>query len=114
MIKQLIFSLLLVISVTHTRAQQPNIDSLRKEINLTKNDTLQLVLLSIITEAYNEIRPDSTLYFAEKLLTLSRKLKLRLNEAYALDQKAYAFLNMGDYPSSLQKVKKMFSLQNLS
>ena len=35
-------------------------------------------------------------------MTISRKLNLKLNEAYALDQKAYALLNMGDYPRSLQ------------
>jgi len=35
-------------------------------------------------------------------LTLSRKLKLRLNEAIALNTMAYDLKNMGNYPASLQ------------
>ena len=38
----------------------------------------------------------------ENELTLARKLKLRLNEAFALNQMAYALKNMGNYPTSLQ------------
>ncbi len=102
MIKLLTAPLLFLLLAGAVEAQQPDIDRLRRGLLIAENDTAKLVMLSLITEAYNEIRPDSTLYFAEELLALSRKLKLRLNEAYALDQKAYAYLNMGNYPNSLQ------------
>jgi two-component system NtrC family sensor kinase len=102
MIYRFIYTLLLLVLITHIKAQQSNIDSLRHEIEIVNNDTIKIVLLSTITEAYIEIKPDSASYFAEKLLKLSQKLRFRLNEAFALDQIAYALLNLGNYPRSLQ------------
>ena len=102
MIHRFIYTLLLLVLVTHIKAQQPNIDSLRHEIEIAQNDTIKIILFSTITEAYAETKPDSSVYFAEQLLMLARKLNLKLNEADALDQMGYAFLNMGNYPRSLQ------------
>ena len=102
MYMKLVFTSIFFILFTSARAQPPDIDSLRKEVSLSKNDSVKLFLYTMLAEVYNEIRPDSSLYFAEKLLTLSRKFMFRLNEADALQQKAYALLNMGDYPGSLK------------
>jgi len=102
MYMKLVFTSIFFILFTSARAQPPDIDSLRKEVSFSKNDSVKLFLYTMLAEVYNEIRPDSSLYFAEKLLTLSRKFMFRLNEADALQQKAYALLNMGDYPGSLK------------
>src|SRR5688572_20105162 len=102
MIKQFIFILLLLVLVWNSKAQQPDIDSLRHEIDIAQNDTIKIVLFSTITETYAETRPDSSVYFAEQLLMLARKLNFKLNEVFALAQIGYAFLNMGNYPRSLQ------------
>jgi len=102
MIKRFINILLLMVLVTSSKAQQPYIDSLRHEIEIAQNDTIKIILFSTITDAYAETKPDSAVYFAEQLLMLARKLNLKLNEADALAQMGYAFLNMGNYPRSLQ------------
>jgi two-component system, NtrC family, sensor kinase len=96
-----LFLILLVISVCG-RAEQPNIDSLRTEIQNARNDTLKLVLLSIMSEAYAEISPDSSYYYGNQLAILSRTLKFRLNEAEGELRMGYALLNMVNYPRSLQ------------
>ena len=102
MIHRFIYTLLLLILVTHSKAQQPYIDRLRHEIAISQNDTVKIVLFKAIAEEYSEIKPDSSFYFAEHLLTVARKLNFKLNEADALTLMGYAFLNMVNYPMSLQ------------
>src|ERR1700689_479348 len=110
MIRQFLFSLLLLISFINVNGQQPNIDSLKHAINLTENDTLKLILFTRLTDAYTEIKPDSAYYYAKALSNLSQKLNLKLNEAYGLDQMSYALLNLGDYPRSLQTFLSAFAI----
>ena len=83
-------------------AQQQYLDSLRHSIEIEKNDTAKIALYTTIVEAYKETRPDSCVYFAEQLLGLSKKLNFKLNEANAKAQMGYAYLNLGNYPRSLQ------------
>jgi two-component system, NtrC family, sensor kinase len=102
MIHRFIYTLLLLILVTHVNAQQPDINSLRQKIEMAQNDTVKIVLLRPIIEAYAETKPDSSVYFAEQLLIPARKLNFKLSEVYALAQIGYAYMNMGNYPGSLQ------------
>jgi two-component system, NtrC family, sensor kinase len=102
MTKHCITILVFILWATQCKAQQPNVDSLHHAIGITQNDTVKIGLLRALTEAYTETKPDSAFYFADQLLTLTRKMKLRLNEAYALVQMGYALINLGNYPRSLQ------------
>ena len=83
-------------------AQQAYIDSFRREVSLTNNDTIQLVLLRNIARSYSELNPDSAFFYAEKGLKVARKLNLKLDEASALREMGYALLNRANYPRSLQ------------
>jgi len=83
-------------------AQQAYIDSFRKKVSLTNNDTIQLVLLRNIARSYSELNPDSAFFYAEKVLKIARKLNLKLDEAGALREMGYALLNRANYPRSLQ------------
>ena len=83
-------------------AQQSYIDSLQKEISITQNDTIKLVLLSNIARIYSETIPDSAFAFAEKELAIARRLNFKLDEGGALREMGYALMNMGNYPRSLQ------------
>lgn len=97
----LLVTLLIILPICG-KAQEPNIDSLRAEIQNARNDTLRVVLLSIMAEAYAEISPDSSYYYGNQLATLSRTLQFRLNEAEGELRMGYALLNMVNYPRSLQ------------
>src|SRR4029078_9080076 len=68
----------------YSNAQQSNIESFQKELNITQNDTIKLVLYRNIARIYAEINPDSAFHYAEKALPLSRKLGFKLDEASAL------------------------------
>jgi signal transduction histidine kinase len=83
-------------------AQQAYIDSFRRKVNLTNNDTTQLILLRNIARSYSELNPDSSFVYAEKALKVARKLNLKLDEGSALREMGYALLNRANYPRSLQ------------
>jgi len=97
-----IFFFSCIFFTTTTFAQQANLDSLKNELTLSKNDTTTLLLLAKITDAYSEINFDSVYIYADKMLAISKKLKLRLEEATALNQLGYALQNKGNFPRSLQ------------
>jgi two-component system, NtrC family, sensor kinase len=83
-------------------AQQINVDSLVHEANIAANDTLRLIRLNTITRIYAELNPDSAYYYSEASLALARKLHFKVEEAIALQEMGYAYLNKGNYPRSLQ------------
>jgi hypothetical protein len=102
MIKRWLKIYLLVVSPFFSNAQRTNIDSLVEEANITQNDTIKLVRLRTIARTYAELNPDSSYHYAETCLALARKLHLKLDEASALQEIGYAYLNRGNYPRSLQ------------
>src|ERR1700741_2218133 len=84
------------------RTQQSEIDSLKRELKSSNNDTISLILSGKLSDAYAEIYPDSALYYGNNMLNLARKLRYKLEEIYALCEIGYAQLNLGNYPRSLQ------------
>src|SRR4026208_1718184 len=104
MVKRIIYTIFFVAVVNLAGAQDYFIDSLKKEISITQNDTVKLAILRNIARIYSEINPDSALNYAEKSLSISRRLNFKLEEANALREMGYALMNMGNYPRSLQIV----------
>ena len=82
--------------------QRPNIDSLRNELGSTKNDTTRLSLAYLLEDAFTEGNPDSALFYAELIKQLAIKLRLSLEEIYAMGKIGYALQNKGNYARSLQ------------
>ena len=86
-------------------AQQINIEGLTYRYNRTTNDTVRLVVADSLSEAYSEIKPDSSIYYADIAIKLSKDLKFKLNEALGLNHSGYIWLNRGNFTNAL----KMFS-----
>ena len=61
------------------------IDSLKRELEISQNDTLKLFHFILLAESFGEVKPDSSFYYSKNELTLARKLKFPLNEAIALN-----------------------------
>ena len=96
-------TIFLSISVAiNLHSQEPGIDSLKREIATTTNDSLKIFNLGIISSTFDETRPDSAFYFANQMLAVARKLRLRVTESYALGQMGYALNNLGNYPKALE------------
>ncbi len=110
MTRRILYTIFLFVIAKSAVAQQAYIDSLKNEITITKNDTIELVLFGKLSDAYTEINPDSAYHYAGKMLTITKKLDLKLEEVYALDQMGYALLNLGNYPRSLQTLLSAISI----
>ncbi len=90
--------------------QSFSVDSLLHKVMTTQNDTVRMVGYNALAETYEETNPDSSFFYAQQQLALSRKLKFQLNEVYALAQMGYALQNMGNYPRSLQTLLSALTL----
>jgi signal transduction histidine kinase len=85
-------------------AQRSTISDLLLQLNNAKNDTSRLIVLRSIGRAYAESNIDSSSYFAEESLKLSRKLAFRIDEGGAIQEIGYAFVNKGNWPRALQSL----------
>src|SRR4051812_12929678 len=83
--KTSLFILLLLFTVSFTSGQQNMVDSLKHGLETTRNDTLRLVLLTLLSNRYLDKKYDSVVFFAEQQLLLAQKLNYKIDEAYALD-----------------------------
>ena len=102
MIKRLHFFIFCIFFTTGIHAQQAELDSLKNELALSKNDTTSLLLLAKITDEYSEINFDSVYLYALQMREVAKKLDLRLEEIFALNNIGYSLLNKGNIARSLQ------------
>ena len=110
MIKRIIIAVATMICINYCRAQVYHVDSLLDQLKNTQNDTGKLKLYIDLTLALQDSSPDSSLIFAERLLTIARKLDDPLNEAFATGCIAYAQLNKGQFSKSLQTFQEAISI----
>ena len=71
-------------------------DSLKRSVQSEKNDTLNMAAFRSLGFYYQDFIPDSGLYFHEKQLALSKKLKMNLWQADAYSQVAYVLATSGN------------------
>ncbi|MFI5153023.1 MAG: ATP-binding protein [Chitinophagales bacterium] len=101
--KKTISIFFLILSIFfHLSAQISYTDSLVELLAKTDSDTARYVILQSIAYNYGESHFDSTYYYGERAAGMARKLNMKLNEAVSLMTVAYALLNSGNYPRSLQ------------
>ena len=102
--RRLIYCTFFVFIAVAAFAQQSYIDSLKRVIGNVKNDTAQMILFGKISDYYSEINPDSSYHYAATMNGIAKKLHLRIEEAFALNQMGYALLNKGNWPPALQNI----------
>src|ERR1700712_1324380 len=86
-----------------TAQSQPSLlASLQLRLSNPPSDTVRMNTYDQLGWYYAEIDRDSALSYFEKELPISRKLKLRLYEADALNGMGYALEQLGNYPKSLE------------
>ena len=71
-------------------------DSLKNELRSAKTDTAELILLGSIAYNYAELNPDSAFLYASRMHVLAKKMKLPLEECFALSEMGYALINLGN------------------
>jgi two-component system NtrC family sensor kinase len=108
--KSILLILWLPFMIQPVMGQQKAIDSLKRELALTQNDTLRLVLYSNLNTAYNEINPDSALYYGQKYLIITQQLNYKINEAEALAKLSYPLMIMGNHAKALSLLFKSLKI----
>ena len=84
----------------YVTAQQA--DSLKRSLQTEKNDTLKMAAYRSLGFYYQDFIADSGLYFHEKQLALSKKLKMNLWQADAYSQAGYCLATIGDLMKSYE------------
>ena len=101
-LKKIIALFFFVLTATPRLSAQLNyVDSLKNELNTSHNDTLNLVLYSLLCLGYQNSSYDSALLYAQKQFQLAQQLDYQLDQAYALDNIGYNMYYLSS-PKALQ------------
>ena len=84
----------------YVTAQQ--VDSLKRNVESEKNDTLRMAAYRKLGFYYQESIPDSGLYFHEKHLALAKKLNMKLWLADAYSQTGFTLIYAADFTKSYE------------
>jgi two-component system NtrC family sensor kinase len=83
-------------------SQNRIVDSITASLKNVKTDTGRIVLLYELSRAYQNSRPDSALLLAQDAYYQSKNKKFIKGESWALNQMAFAFNSIGNFPKALQ------------
>jgi len=96
-----LFVLISIFICSQAQTNNPPIDSARKALHSTKEDTLKVRLLVWICNYYQDLEIDSALYYSKKVLQLSSNLNYQwgIGKAYGI----FCSLNIsfGNYANAL-------------
>ncbi|MDZ7607461.1 MAG: tetratricopeptide repeat protein [Cyclobacteriaceae bacterium] len=70
----ILFASCIVYGQTSKSALAIQLDSLKAELNMARNDSLRAALLSQLTMNYARINPDSAIHYGEKAIELAKKI----------------------------------------
>ena len=105
-----ILTLLLLPAFMLAAAQQKVIDSLKKELYKTGEDTNRVLLLDQLAINYYLFQPDTAIIVAQQAYDLSQKLRYPKGTALSLNRIAAGYNTLGDYAKSLQLVDKALQI----
>ena len=77
-------------------------DSLKHAVLKEKNDTIKMAAFRSLGFYYQDIKPDTGLYFHEQQLALSKQLKMNLWQADAYSQSGYVLNLLGNFMKSYE------------
>jgi two-component system, NtrC family, sensor kinase len=92
--------------------KQSQLNSLHQALNSAANDTARMDVFSKLGSYYLNSNIDSSKFFLEQSLTISRRLGLKLNEVILLHQVGFAFLYLGNYPKSFESLLDAINISN--
>jgi signal transduction histidine kinase len=97
------FLLIFTLLINSILFSQNNIaDSLHAALKKEKTDTGKIILLYKLSLAYQNSKPDSALLLAQEAYFMSKNKKFIKGESWALNQMAFAFNSIGNFPKALK------------
>ena len=83
-------------------AQQNTVDSLQQLLATTKEDTIKVKLLNQLAWNFSDTKPDSTLFYGNQALELSKKIHYTVGEIIGLLSTSTGFTLSGNYSKALE------------
>ncbi len=105
-----IFHTLLLTLLTTAACSQSYIDSLEKELALSKPDTNRVSILSALSLAYVQSDISTSIKYGGQGLALARDLKFKPGEADCLRRMGIAYFAQGPYPEALDLFQQALSI----
>ena len=102
--------LFLVPLFAKSQTQQQQADSLHLALKMAANDTVKMVVVQKLQGHYLEIDRDSSLFFAEQALDLSKKIKQPIWTARILLIKAYTLILQGNLPLAFKLINEAMAI----
>jgi two-component system NtrC family sensor kinase len=78
------------------------VDKLKQELASAKEDSSQALIMTQLAEAYRDRITDTSFYYAQKALEISRRIDYPKGEAKALIALSYFFFNRGNLAKALE------------
>jgi tetratricopeptide (TPR) repeat protein len=100
-----------LLTLISSLAQTKEIDSLWSSYNTENNDSNKVKTLYLLSNAYQDFKPDTALLLSWHSVLISRKIKFEKGESWALNQMASAFNKMGNYPRALEYYIKQLKIE---
>lgn len=96
--------------VVRAQSRLSELDSLHRNIQLAKNDTIRMFAFADIGTYYDDVSIDSSIYYAEKAIALAKQMNLRLDEAMWYSNLIWPLCKMGNYPKALKSLNLALDL----
>ncbi len=106
---------ILLILTPYVVSSQPNqsqSNSLYQALNSAANDTIRMDAFTKLGSYYFNSNIDSSKFYLEQGLAISRRLNLKLNEVAILHQLGIVFLYLGNYPESLETLLEAINISS--
>jgi two-component system, NtrC family, sensor kinase len=99
--KKIIATAILIFLILHAGAQKKAVDSLRKLLNTSIDDTTRVLTLKNLGNRYSHSKQDSAMFLYQQALELSYKVNFLRGEMICIGNEGNVFLNKGDDPKAL-------------
>ncbi len=99
-----IFLFLLLPFFAKAQSLQSEIDSLKHELALAKNDSLKMKFYFLIAGSYDDVNLDSVVYYGEKGINIANLLRLKFIEEAMKVNLSWALGKIGNYPLAFKRL----------
>ena len=99
-----IILVILIPVVVYPQPQIRQLDSLRSVLITAANDTLRMDVYHQLGDYFRYRNNDSSVFYLQKALSISRSLKLKLNEASILNSMGNTFISSINYSKALESL----------
>jgi signal transduction histidine kinase len=86
------------------------VDSLKQELKMARNDTSRVLVMANLAEGYRGSKPDSAMLYAQQALQLAKKIQFPRGEVLALLSISVVMRELGNLPKALDIAMKALKI----